>query len=85
MLPRRELKKLVRDRLQSIPPEVLDRLIAEIDDLGSGWEEMNPSHLDGVSCTAVNCLDCWLEEQRDRGMDVKMFLKRPPRTTQAAG
>jgi hypothetical protein len=78
MIPRTELKKLIRIRLQpTIPAQVLDRIIEDVDKLAEGWEEMNPDHLDGESCSVVNCLDCWLEEQLDRGADVKILLKRP--------
>jgi hypothetical protein len=85
MLPRKELKNLIRARLQpAISPRELDNLIADVDKLSDAWEEMNPSHLDGESCSVVNCIDCWLEEQLDRGVDVKILLKRPRRPKRAS-
>jgi hypothetical protein len=85
MLPRKELENLIRARLQpAISPQELDNLIADVDKLADGWEEMNPSHLDGESCSVVNCIDCWLEEQLDRGVDVKILLRRPRRPDRAS-
>jgi hypothetical protein len=79
MDPRRELEELVSRRLAlAVPAHVIHQLIAEIENLSDAWEEMDLAHLDGESCSVVNCVDCWLEEQRNRGIDVRVYLKRQP-------
>jgi hypothetical protein len=77
MIPRNELEELVKSRLEkAVPTQRLEALIRDIAALSSDWEEVNVRRLDGNS--PVNCIDCWLEEQRRRGVDVKMYYRRRP-------
>jgi hypothetical protein len=85
MFPRGELEELLGRRLTPVvPAQVIRQLIIEIESLSDAWEEMDLAHLDGESCSVVNCVDCWLEEQRDRGIDVRVYLKRNRLAVKAA-
>jgi hypothetical protein len=74
-IPRNELEELVKSRLEkAVPTQRLEALVRDIAALSADWEEVNVRRLDGNS--PVNCIDCWLEEQRRRGVDVKMYYRR---------
>jgi hypothetical protein len=76
MIRLKELQDLIRRRLDgALPPEKLDRLNKEIERLDSQWEEINMRQLAVGSSPAVNCLDCWLEEQLDKGVELRLFFK----------
>lgn len=77
MIPRRELVNLVRNRLQeNLPLQKVEQLMTEIEGLGERWEEVNVTQLKTDSCLAVNCFDCWLEEQLRQGAVVKLFFNK---------
>jgi hypothetical protein len=78
MIPRRELAKLLEDRLRElVPPEKVEELLSAIDELDEGWEELEVTHRDlGYSVPAV-CPDiCSLAEQVDRGAAFKLYRRR---------
>jgi hypothetical protein len=79
MLRRKELEALVRSRLDPrVPGNVVEQIITDIEGLENSWEEMDPHRLGGDSHSAVNCIDCWMEEEKRRGSDVRVYFK-PPR------
>ncbi len=84
MIRHRELRELLRNRLQgALPTDKVDQLSDDIEGLEGQWEEMNLQHLDGTSCAVVNCLDCWLEEQLSNGAEVRLYYKNQGRPTRS--
>jgi hypothetical protein len=76
MIRLRELQDLIKRRLEgALPPEKMDRLNREIERLDSQWEEVSLRQLAVDSSAAINCLDCWLEEQLDKGVELRLFYK----------
>jgi len=78
MIPRGELAELLRARLHDVVPQQgIDRLVGEILDLESEWEEMEIPHSDMGYSTSANCSEiCWLADQIDRGSIIKLYRKK---------
>jgi hypothetical protein len=80
MIPRKELRKLLQDRLRNVmSDDKVDQLVSEILDLEGGWEEMDISHRDMGYSVSVNCPDiCWLADQVDQGSVIRLYRKKKP-------
>ena len=76
MIRHKELQELLKKNLQdALPADKVEQLGDDIEGLESQWEEVDPQHLDGPSCTVVNCIDCWLEEQIRKGAEIRLYYK----------
>ncbi len=78
MIPQKELEELLRNRLrESVAPQQVESLIAEISKLSNGWEEMDVSHKDMGYSMSVTCPDiCWLADQIYQGAVIRIFRKK---------
>ncbi len=76
MIRHKELQELLKKRLDgALSPDKVEQLSHDIEGLEGQWEEIDVRHLDGPSCAVVNCIDCWLEEQRSRGAEIKLYYR----------
>jgi hypothetical protein len=74
MILHKELQELLRKRLEgTISSDRVEQLGREIEGLENDWEEIDVRHLDGSSCSVVNCIECWLEEQLDKGAEIRLY------------
>ncbi len=78
MIPEKELMDLLKDRLQGkLAAADIEKLAAEIAQIGGGWEEVHIPFSDMGYSVSVGCADiCWLADQVDRGGVFKIYRKK---------